>query len=84
VVSCAFGLVGIRVELTGSPWLRARDTELIDKATDIRLRTERRAGQLLAEVKETGERDAGRKGKIELRPATQLADLGVTTQSSGW
>ena len=83
-MNCAFGLVGIRVELTGSPCLRARDTELIDKATDIRLRTERRAGRLLAEMQETGERDAGGgEGKIELRPATQLADLGVTTQSSG-
>jgi hypothetical protein len=34
---------------------------------------------------EKGERDPGGRGRIELRPATQLSDLGVTkSQSSRW
>jgi hypothetical protein len=36
-------------------------------------------------MKETGERDAGGRGKIASRPTTQLADLGITRdQSSKW
>lgn len=42
---------------------QARDTELVEWATEIRVRAERRAGQLLAEV----ERDKGGRGKT---PAT--------------
>jgi hypothetical protein len=65
--------------------LQAKDVQLIQHATDLRLRAERRAGQLLAKMKERGERDPGGKGKIELRPSTQLKTLGITkTQSSRW
>jgi hypothetical protein len=40
---------------------------------------------LLRITAESGERDPGGRGRIELRPATQLADLGVTkTQSARW
>jgi N6-adenosine-specific RNA methylase IME4 len=64
---------------------QAKDGQLIEWATDIRLRAERKAGQLLKEMADRGERDPGGRGRIELRPATQLADLGVTkTQSHRW
>jgi hypothetical protein len=60
-----------------------------DYATTIRLRAERRAGEILIDMKETRERDpGGRNKRIELHPETQLptlTDLGVTkTQSFRW
>jgi hypothetical protein len=46
-------------------------------ATEIRPRAEIRAGELLAEMKESSEGDAGK------APIPELADIGVTlTQSS--
>lgn len=64
---------------------QAKDTELIWFATDIKIRAERRAGQLLAEMKLNGERDPGGRGRIESRPSTQLADFGISKdQSSRW
>jgi N6-adenosine-specific RNA methylase IME4 len=63
---------------------QAKDTELIDHATEIRLRAERRAGELLREMAERRERatEGERKGFTE-KPL--LADLGVTkTQSHRW
>ena len=49
-------------------------------------RAERRAGELLKEMKERGERDKGGRGPIvESSCATQLSDLGITRdQSSKW
>jgi N6-adenosine-specific RNA methylase IME4 len=68
---------------------QAQDSDLINHATEIRLRAEIRAGELLSEMAERKERHAGKAAK-GLRVATptkepKLADLGVTkTQSSRW
>jgi hypothetical protein len=58
------------------------------KAFGIRIVAERRAGELLAEMKERGERDAGEGGdRKSLSQATtvKLPDLGITfNQPSRW
>jgi hypothetical protein len=61
---------------------QAKDRQPVEHPTDIRLRAERRAGQLLAEMKETGERANG-SGDLrkELQPAT-LCDIGITMTQS--
>lgn len=67
---------------------QAKDRELIDHATEIRLRAERRAGEMLAEMKERGERrragDNQHCGNRNQQPPPQsLADLGVD-RSQSW
>jgi hypothetical protein len=67
---------------------QAKDGQMIEWATDIRLRAERRAGQLLAEIPDSPPgpqpRELGNERLPNSRPPT-LADLGVTkTQSSRW
>ena len=43
------------------------------------------SGELLKEMKESGQRDPGGRGAIESRATTQLSDLGITRdQSSKW
>lgn len=67
---------------------QAKDVELITWATEIKVRAERRAGQMLAEMPK---RDGGDAARVKARshdvtevPAT-LADLGVTkNESSRW
>jgi site-specific DNA-methyltransferase (adenine-specific) len=71
---------------------QAKDTELIGYATEIRLRAERKAGELLAKMdKPSGGQVSGKKKKIDGRRSTPsnrpptLSDLGITkTQSSKW
>lgn len=73
---------------------QAEDRQLLDNATEIRRRAERRAGELLQEMMVAGERHDGRtlRGKDVLGlPATTpevkptLSDLGISkNQSSNW
>lgn len=69
---------------------QARDPELIERATDIKLRAERKAGQLLISMKINGERQPAarptkhRKEPTDSPPKT-LADLEISKdQSSRW
>lgn len=63
---------------------QAKDSTLITQATDIRMRAERRAGELLIDMAKRGDR-AVRKN-MKSQPATsKLSDLGITkTDSSRW
>lgn len=70
---------------------QAKDTELVQFATEIKVRAERRAGEMLTQMeKSTGSRFDGRSPEGEVRrshdaTATKLEDIGVTkVQSSRW
>ncbi len=68
---------------------QAKDMRLLRDATEIRLRAERRAGEILRDMAERGERDTGhgdrQSEKAKSRPVTQLRGLGLTkTESSQW
>ena len=67
---------------------RARDTELVTKATEIRMHAERRAGELLREMTQRNERrghsQRSRGETSEVLPP-KLSDLGISkAQSSRW
>jgi N6-adenosine-specific RNA methylase IME4 len=70
---------------------QAKDRQLIERATKIRKRAERRAGQLLRQMAKSGERHTGRnkqnlRGSRAATPVEpKLADLGISkTESSRW
>jgi hypothetical protein len=70
---------------------QAKDITLIARATQLRMRSERRAGELLIEMKAKGERQKAGENRrgVDSRaaqPSTpKLSDLGVSkTQSSRW
>jgi N6-adenosine-specific RNA methylase IME4 len=70
---------------------QAKDRTLIEDATEIRMRAERRAGELLREMEKNkggGERGVGRRGRNAVAAndrIPRLSDLGVSkTQSSRW
>ena len=69
---------------------QAKDTSLMTQATEIRMRAERRAGELLIEMAVRKERETkGGDRRSKLHAATliapKLADLGISkTQSSRW
>jgi hypothetical protein len=64
--------------------VRAAEDAANDAAA-IRIEAQARAGEMLRQMAERGERDPGGRGRIESRPATQLDDLGVTkSDSSRW
>jgi hypothetical protein len=63
---------------------RAKDRDLIEHATEIRMLAEIKAGELLRGMAETGER-AVRKNMKSQGATSKLADLGITkSQSSRW
>src|SRR4249919_1785031 len=70
---------------------QAKDTSLITQATEIRMRAERRAGELLAEMAKRSERASSKDTLARGRTpqprdnVPKLADLGISkTQSSRW
>ena len=66
---------------------RAKDREMIETATAIRLHAKRRAGELLIEMSERGEREAhgGDRRSRSTGSTLKLTDLRITkTESSEW
>lgn len=65
---------------------RAKDTEMIDNATELRFNAERKGGEILIEMAENGERaDRGRRDQMSQGATFTLSDLRVTRdQSSKW
>jgi len=59
--------------------VQAKDTSMITKATALRMRAERRAGELLIDMAERGERPLGRKKESH---AATLSDLGISNHRS--
>ena len=60
---------------------QAKDSELIQYATEIKVRAERRCGELLTRSAETGER-AARGKPAEMSNAATLSDMGLTRDES--
>lgn len=64
---------------------QAKDTELIQYATEIKVRAERKAGEMLAHGFETGERARSGGAMKKESPPPTLSDIGISKdQSSRW
>ncbi len=64
---------------------QARDTDVAVQMAELWILARRKAGALLKEMAESGERDAGGRGRIESRPAIQLSALGISlSQAFRW
>ena len=64
---------------------QAKDTDLIQWATEIKVRAERQAGAMLAAAAESGERHQHGRVSPDAPKPTTLGDLGITAnQSSRW
>ena len=63
---------------------QARDTQLVEWATEIKVRAERRAGEMLREMpKLSGARGIGK--KVDSQDVSPLSELGIShSQSSRW
>ena len=62
----------------------AKDSEMISWATEIKVRAERKAGEMLAEAKKNGER-ANRGKPAKMSNDATLSDIGISRdQSSRW
>ena len=63
---------------------QAKDTQLVEWATEIKVRAERRAGEMLRAMAETGQRERQGGDRAKSQAAT-LVDLGVSKdQSARW
>lgn len=66
---------------------QAEDTELIEKATEIRVRAQRKAGEMLAQAARQGQRATGRENMKQVPESHQstpvtLAQIGITKDQS--
>lgn len=60
---------------------QARDTQMVQWATEIKVRAERRCGEMLRDSAETGQRNTGGKPSHDAT-VTKLRDLGITRDQS--
>lgn len=83
----AYGVKDIRdkAEAMAAYARQAKDTEMIQWATEIKVRAERKAGELLAQSFDSGERARSGGAMKKESPPSTLSDIGISRdQSSRW